>query len=80
LAYSNWSQLANEAVYNADLDVTDVLPPSPEVIAIDDEDEFAALPLPFPLVIPKVEPDLTIPNIKHTPTIPSPLTPPQYPI
>jgi hypothetical protein len=74
----DWSQLANEAVYNADLDVTDVLPPPPEVIKIDDEDEYATLPLPFPLVIPKVEPDLTIPNVKHTPTIPSPLTDTQH--
>jgi hypothetical protein len=26
-----------------------------------------------------IKPDLTVPNVKHTPTTPSPLTPPQYP-
>ncbi len=72
----DWSQLANKAVHNADLDVADVLPPPPRVIEIDDEDEYAAFPLPLPLVIPKVEPDLAVPNIEHTPTAPSPLTPP----
>jgi hypothetical protein len=71
----HWSQLADKAVYNADLDVEEVLPPPPKVIKINDEDEYAALPLLFPLVIPKVEPDLTVPNVKHTPSIPSPLTP-----
>jgi hypothetical protein len=47
----DWSQLTNKAVYKSDLDVADALLPPPKVIKIDDEDEYAALPLPFPLVI-----------------------------
>ncbi len=39
----DWAQLAEEAIQNADLGKADPLPPAPEVIIIDDEDDT---PLP----------------------------------
>jgi hypothetical protein len=39
----DWSQLADEAIDNADLQEYDILPPAPEVIVIDDDDDT---PLP----------------------------------
>jgi hypothetical protein len=36
----DWTQLADEAAENADLDFTEALPPLPEVIAVNDEDVF----------------------------------------
>jgi hypothetical protein len=35
---SDWTQLADEAAENADLDFTKALPPLPEVVTANDED------------------------------------------
>ncbi len=34
----DWTQLADEAAENADLDFTKALPPLPEVVTVNDED------------------------------------------
>ena len=39
----DWTQLANEAMENANLNLTDALPPPPEVITINDDDVFKSL-------------------------------------
>jgi hypothetical protein len=39
----DWAQLAEEAIHNGDLGKADPLPPAPEVIIVDDEDDT---PLP----------------------------------
>ena len=41
----DWSHLADEAARNADLDVLEHLPPPPEVIKIDDTNDFIYVPL-----------------------------------
>jgi hypothetical protein len=43
----NWAQLADKAAWNANLDTTDFLPPPPEMITIDDEDD-----LPVTAILP----------------------------
>ncbi len=63
--YSNeidWSQLADDAAQNADLDVTEHLPPPPEVIEIDDTDYVYVPPV--------------TPFIKQEPIISTPTDPP----
>jgi hypothetical protein len=63
--YSNeidWPQLADDAAQNADLDVTEHLPPPPEVIEIDDTDYVYVPPV--------------TPFIKHEPIISTPTAPP----
>ena len=40
----DWSHLANKAAWNADLDVTEHLPPPPGVIKIDDNNDFIYVP------------------------------------
>ena len=39
----DWTQLADEATENVDLDFTKALPPLPEVVAVNDEDVFKSL-------------------------------------
>ena len=68
ITVTDWTDLADAASENADLDTTMGLPPPPEVIDIDDENVFQ-LPLPqsqSPLTspVPKVEPS--------PPSLPSP--------
>ncbi len=41
----DWAQLAEAAVHNADLGKADPLPPAPEVIIVDDEDDTPLLPV-----------------------------------
>jgi hypothetical protein len=57
----DWAQLADDAAQNADLDTADFLPPPPEVITIDDEDDFPATAILLTTshlpIIPKVEPN-----------------------
>ena len=61
----DWSKLADEAIINADLTTVDHLPPPPEVIEINDDDNniyvppVNTLPLARPELAPmlKVEPD-----------------------
>ncbi len=51
--YSNeidWSQLADDAAQNADLDVTEHLPPPPEVIEIDDDTDYVYVPPVTPFI------------------------------
>ncbi len=67
----DWAQLAEEAIHNADLGEADPLPPAPEVIIVDDEDD-----IPLPLAgkkmfspLPKIEPDL----LPTTQIIPQPM-------
>jgi hypothetical protein len=60
--YSNkidWSQLAVDAANNADLDITEHLPPPPEVIEIDDTD-YVYVPPVTPFI--KQEPIVSIPT------------------
>lgn len=57
----DWAALADDAAYNADLDVTPHLPPAPEVIEILDDDDNEGSPLPSSLrqtlqYLPKIEP------------------------
>jgi len=61
--YSNeidWSQLANGTAQNADLDVTEHLPPPPEVIKIDDDTDYVYVPPVTPFI--KQEPIITTPT------------------
>jgi hypothetical protein len=61
----DWSQLADEASMNADLDITDHLAPPPKVIEIDNNDDIVFIPFPdldifpppTPIKSPKIEPD-----------------------
>jgi len=60
--YSNeidWSQVAEEAAKNANLDVTEHLPPPPEVIKIDNTDYVYVLPVTLFL---KQEPNISTPT------------------
>jgi len=60
--YSNeidWSQLADDADKNADLDVTEHLPPPPEVIEIDDTDYVYVPPV---MSFLKQEPNISTPT------------------
>ncbi len=71
----DWAQLAEEAIHNPDLGKADPLPPTPEVIIVDDESDTSLLPVvkntSSPL--PKIEPDL----LPTTQIIPQPLPSPQ---
>ncbi len=62
------TQLADNAAQNANLDTTDFLPPPPEVITIDGEDDLPAtaiLPTTSYLpIIPKVKPDGQSPKVE----------------
>jgi hypothetical protein len=40
----DWAQLAEEAIHNGDLGKADTLPPAPELIIVDDEDDTHLLP------------------------------------
>ncbi len=40
----NWAQLVEDAIHNDDLGEADPLPPAPEVIIVDDEDDTPLLP------------------------------------
>ena len=55
----DWTQLADESVGNADLDLTEALPPPPEVITINEDDVFQVPlvqpPTPLPIMLPKIE-------------------------
>lgn len=46
----DWSQLADDAAKNADLDVTEHLPPPPEVIEIEDDTEYDYVPPVTPFI------------------------------
>ncbi len=75
---SDWTQLADEAAENADLDFTEALSPLPEVVTVNNEDV---------LQVPKIQPTNTlterqcipirIPKIEHSSDTPAPLPPPQ---
>ena len=74
----DWSHLADKAAQNADLDVTEHLPPPPEVIKIDDNNNFVYVPPVTPFI--KQEPDnswsINIPKASPTPPMPSHSIPP----
>ena len=57
----DWSQLAEEAAHNADLDNTGQLPPPPEVIELDDDNDIVYVP-PHNIVSPlvKQEPNISL--------------------
>ena len=46
----DWSCLADKAAQNADLDVAEHIPPPPEVIEIDDNNEFVYVPPVTPFI------------------------------
>jgi hypothetical protein len=54
-AERDWSQLADDALANADLDVFDGLLPPPEVIEIDDDDNDLFIPPANTLPLTKAE-------------------------
>jgi hypothetical protein len=61
--YSNkidWSQLADDAAQNADLDITEHLPPPPAVIEIDDDTDYVNVPPATPFI--KQEPIISTPT------------------
>jgi hypothetical protein len=71
----DWSQLADDALANADLDNFDGLPPPPEVIEIDDADNDHYTPPMHTLPLTKTE---LSPPLKVEPdVISSPMTPPR---
>jgi hypothetical protein len=60
----DWTQLADEALANADIDHMDVLPDPPEVIIIDNDDDT---PFPPPVkqtlqYLPKIEQGSILPS------------------
>ncbi len=75
---SDWTQLADEAGENANLDFTEALPPLPEVVTVNDKDV---------LQVPMIQPTnalterqcvpIRIPKIEHSSDTPAPLPPPQ---
>ena len=65
-AERDWSQLADNALANADLDVLDGLPPPPEVIEIDDEDNNLFFPPANTLPLTKAE-LAPQPKVEHDP-------------
>jgi hypothetical protein len=82
----DWTTMADEAIQYADLDTAPQLPPAPDVIELDDDDDdFAPSPLPSTLhctlqYITKVEPNsapptISSPLLSHA----SPVPPPHYP-
>jgi len=80
--------MVDEAMQNADLDMAAQLPPAPEFIKLDDDnddDDFGPSPLPFTLhctlqYIPKVEPNLAPPTISSPlPSHAFPVPPSRYP-
>jgi hypothetical protein len=82
----DWTTLA--AMQNADLDMAAQLPPAPEIIELDDnndDDDFGPFSLPSTLhctlkYIPKVKPDLEPSTISSPlPSHASPVPPPRYP-
>ena len=56
----DWTDLADAAAVNADLDSTEVLPPPPDIIDIDDDDilqvPIQQSTLLFSPMLPKIEP------------------------
>jgi hypothetical protein len=76
-------EMADEAILNADLDVFDHLPASPEVIEIEDDDNAQytppvnTLPLPQKELAPtlKVEPDVTPDGTPQPTNVDRPLPP-----
>jgi hypothetical protein len=78
---SDWEQLADKTVQNADLDTADFLPPPLEVITIDDKDDYpittilpatSYLPIIPKTVIPKIDPNGPPPPIPPSPPDPLP--------
>jgi len=65
-AERDWSQLADDSLANADLDVLDGLPPPPEVIEIDDDDNDLFFPPANTLPLTKVE-LAPQPKVEHDP-------------
>ena len=60
--------MADEAMINADFQDSDILPPAPEVIVIDDEDDTPLSPVLKHKSTPtKVEPDIIVPPISTLP-------------
>ena len=73
-AERDWFQLADEALANADLDISDGLPTPPDVIELDDDEDVHFIPPTNTLPLPKVE--LTPPpkveqDDSQSPTIPT---------
>ena len=64
----DWSHLADEAAQNADLDVAEHLPPPPEVIEIDEDNDFVYVPPATPFI--KQEPT-NFPEVSPSPPMPS---------
>ena len=60
----DWSQLANNATKNADLDVTEHIPSPPEVIKIDNDTDYVYVPPVTPFI--KQEPIISTPVSIHS--------------
>jgi hypothetical protein len=69
----DWEQIADKAVDNANLELTELLPPPSEIIAIDDDDNNYQVPvvplMPQLPVLPKVEPTSNPPSTPCQPTL-----------
>lgn len=59
----DWFQMADDALANADLEDSDLLPVTPELIIIDDDDDND---IAYPQLIPKVEPAPTSSSMRQT--------------
>ncbi len=74
----DWTHLINEAAENANLDLTDALPPPLEIITINDNDvlqvPLVQLPTHHPVILPKVKQS----SDTHAP-LPHPWELPRYP-
>jgi hypothetical protein len=71
----DWAQLAQEAIHDADLGEANPLPPTPEVIIVNDEDDTPFLPADKKTFSPppKIEPDSLLPTTQMIPqSLPSP--------
>jgi hypothetical protein len=76
----DWTQMADEALTNADIDDMDVLPPPPEVIVIDDDDDILSLLLSNNLLIISQYLNLTVlhPSLQYQHLLPHNVTPLAY--
>ena len=65
---TGWSQMADKAMINADFQDSDILPPAPGAIVINDDDDTPLLPaLNHKWTPAKVEPDTIVPPVSTLP-------------
>ncbi len=73
----NWTQLADEAAENADLDFTKALSPLPRVVDVNNEDVLQVLMIqPTNTLTKRLCVSVRVPNIEHSSDTSAPLPPP----